>query len=188
MDGEAGSWTKGSGADYEIVVKRSNLDEKCFTHFTGVKLDDTELVKDTDYTAKAGSTVITLKGAVLEKLEAGEHKVTAVFEDGEVTSTVTIAEKKQEESSASEESSAAEESSAVEESSTAEESSAAEESSESSKPESSKAPESSAESSKTNGSPNTGDNSRAGIWIAVFMSSMIVLAGALVVYKKRRNA
>ena len=188
VDGEAGSWTKGSGADYEIVVKRSNLDEKCFTHFTGVKLDDTELVKDTDYTAKAGSTVITLKGAVLEKLEAGEHNVTAVFEDGEVTSTVTIAEKKQEESSASEESSAAEESSAVEESSTAEESSAAEESSESSKPESSKAPESSAESSKTNGSPNTGDNSRAGIWIAVFMSSMIVLAGALVVYKKRRNA
>ena len=44
------------------------------------------------YTAKSGSTVITLKAEYLETLAAGKHTLTVLYTDGEETGTFTIAE------------------------------------------------------------------------------------------------
>ena len=48
------------------------------------------LVKDTDYTAVAGSTVVTLKASALQKLSVGSHTVTVKFDDGKVSTGLTV--------------------------------------------------------------------------------------------------
>lgn len=90
--GDSYSYTKGSSKTIVITVKRSEEDETCFSHFTGVKADGSELRRDTDYTAVSGSTVITLKSSYLETLKPGSHEILAGFDDGEVKVIVNIAE------------------------------------------------------------------------------------------------
>ncbi len=84
------SWKKGSGKDFEVIVKRSKDDDTCFSHFTTVEIDGNVLVKGTDYEAKSGSTVVTLKAATLEKLAVGSHKISVNFDDGKTESTIMI--------------------------------------------------------------------------------------------------
>ena len=83
-------WTKGSGSDIVITVKRTVGDQTCFSHFKAVKIGDTVIVLGEDYDAKAGSTVITLKTSALEKLESGDHPVTVIFDDGEAKAVLTV--------------------------------------------------------------------------------------------------
>ena len=92
VSGDTYSYTKGSPESISITVKRSEGDESCFAHFTGVKTDGNELRRDTDYTAVSGSTVITLKAAYLETLKPGSHVILAGFDDGEVSVTLNITE------------------------------------------------------------------------------------------------
>jgi len=92
VSGDTYSYTKGSKKTVEITVKRSEEDETCFSHFTGVKADEKELVKDQDYTAVSGSTVITLSNAYLESLKEGRHEVLISFDDGEVKGSLNIAQ------------------------------------------------------------------------------------------------
>lgn len=92
VSGDTCSYTKGTSAPVVITVKRSEEDENCFAHFTGVKADGSELRRDTDYTAKSGSTVITLQSAYLETLEPGSHEILVSFDDGEVQLTLNITE------------------------------------------------------------------------------------------------
>ncbi len=90
ISGADGSWTPGSGESFELTVKRSEADETCFSHFTSVTIDGTELTQGTDYTARAGSTVITIPAETLEKLTVGAHTVTVNFDDGSVTATLNV--------------------------------------------------------------------------------------------------
>ena len=91
VTGGAGStWTKGSSATVTITVKRSPDDDSCFSHFTGVEIDGTAQVRDTDYTAVSGSTVITLKASALQKLSTGSHTVTVNFDDGKAGTSLTV--------------------------------------------------------------------------------------------------
>ena len=83
-------WTRGSGATLTVTVKRSPDDASCYSHFTGVEIDGTALVRDTDYTAAAGSTVVTLRAAALQKLSVGSHNVTVRFDDGKVSTGLTV--------------------------------------------------------------------------------------------------
>jgi hypothetical protein len=83
-------WTKGSREGITLTVKRSEADETCFDHFTGVKLDGALLEKGWDYTARAGSTVVTIPAETLEKLSAGAHKVVVCFDDGEAEAALEI--------------------------------------------------------------------------------------------------
>ena len=82
--------TKGKTASLTITVKRSPDDEECFEHFSAVEVDGKELVKATDYSAKAGSTVITFKNAYLNKLTSGTHTVTILFDDGKVSARIVV--------------------------------------------------------------------------------------------------
>ena len=90
VSGANGTWTEG---DIVVTVKRSEDDEHCIDYFTGVKIDDKDLVNRTDYTAVAGSTVVTIKGSTLESLSKGGHTITVVFKDGTAVTSVTLKDK-----------------------------------------------------------------------------------------------
>lgn len=88
--GDKMEWTKGSGQDATITVKRSIDDESCFDHFTEVLLDGKILTPEKDYTAVKGSTVVTLKADTLETLSEGDHSITVGFDDGKADVTLTV--------------------------------------------------------------------------------------------------
>ena len=90
VSGGNGSFDIGSASDIVVTVKRSVADETCFAHFGGVEIDGVALVKGTDYTAVAGSTVVTIKAATLNKLSAGEHAIKVIFDDGTVVTSITL--------------------------------------------------------------------------------------------------
>ena len=90
VSGANGTWTEG---DIVITIKRSEDDAHCINYFTGVKIDDKDLVSGTDYTAVAGSTVVTIKGSTLESLTKGGHTITVTFKDGTAVTSVTLKDK-----------------------------------------------------------------------------------------------
>lgn len=93
--GDKVTWTKGSGKDLVITIKRSIDDEYCFNHFTGeVFLDGKTLREGEAYTAERGSTVVTLKAAALEKMDEGVRTLSVAFDDGNADVALTIAPKK----------------------------------------------------------------------------------------------
>ena len=89
--GAGSTWTKGGTSTVTITVKRSEADDTCFSHFTGVQIDGTALAAG-DYEAKAGSTIVTLNESVLETLSAGSHTVTINFDDGKAETNVAVQE------------------------------------------------------------------------------------------------
>ena len=101
VEGADSSWLKGSNGDLSIRVKRDPKDETCFQHFRkdgkgNVAIDGTVLSEDSsaliqkDYKAEEGSTVITLHKKMLNRLSAGKHTVTITFDDGSVSTGLTI--------------------------------------------------------------------------------------------------
>lgn len=85
-----GEYVIGSKEDYTLIIKRSVDDASCYSHFTGtVKIDDNAL-GDGDYTSKPGSTIISIIPSTMDKLSAGEHVITVVFDDGEVSFTINV--------------------------------------------------------------------------------------------------
>ena len=98
VEGADASWLKGSKDDVSIVVKRSPK-ETSFEHFRkggSVAIDGEVLSEDSsaliqkDYRAEEGSTVITLHKKMLNRLSAGKHTVTITFDDGAVSTGLTI--------------------------------------------------------------------------------------------------
>ena len=83
IDGANSSWTHDSDGNITI---RGNGD---FSKFTGVKLDG-NLIDKSNYTAKEGSTIITLKASYLNTLSAGTHTVEILWTDGSASTTFTI--------------------------------------------------------------------------------------------------
>ena len=90
VSGGNSTWTKGSGKTVTITVKRDPDDSLCFGQFTGVEIDGVALTSGTDFDAKAGSTVVTLKPAALQKLSVGSHTITLQFKDGTVQTGITV--------------------------------------------------------------------------------------------------
>ena len=86
---------KGDGINSDIVidVHRNVDDENCLTYFLGATIDGTEMKANDQYTATKGSTIITIKKDFLSTLSAGEHEVTVNFNDGSISTKVTIAAK-----------------------------------------------------------------------------------------------
>ena len=86
--GGGSTWTQ-NGSALSVTVKRSPDDSECFAHFAGVLLDGRSLDSGA-YTAVSGSTVVTLKADTLQRLNAGAHTVTVLFDDGEASTTLTV--------------------------------------------------------------------------------------------------
>jgi len=60
-----------------------------FSGFTGVEVDG-KVLAASNYEAKAGSTIVTLKKAYLEQLSVGKHTLKVKFADGEATCTFWV--------------------------------------------------------------------------------------------------
>lgn len=59
--------------------------------FVGIKVDD-EWVDKENYAIASGSTIVTLKNEYLKTLSEGEHKITFVYTDGEVSTNFEVKE------------------------------------------------------------------------------------------------
>lgn len=83
IDGANSSYAAGSGEELSI---RGNGD---FSKFVGVKVDG-NLVDPNYYTAKEGSTIITLKSSYMNTLSAGTHTFEILWTDGSASTTFAI--------------------------------------------------------------------------------------------------
>lgn len=83
INGADSNWTLESS---EGLTIRGNGD---FYKFTEVKVDG-ELLDPSNYTAKEGSTIITLQASYLNTLAAGKHTVEIIWTDGSVSTAFTI--------------------------------------------------------------------------------------------------
>ena len=75
-----------------IDIHRSDDDARCIRYFTRLEMDGVELVRDSQYTATTGSTIVTFSEDYLRTLTPGEHTVTVYFRDGSVTTTIVVPE------------------------------------------------------------------------------------------------
>ena len=82
--------TKGSGTKW---AKNGTTDltftaNGYYPHFKGVKIDG-KTIDAANYTAKAGSTIVTLKKEYLKTLKNGDHVVAITFGDGDYEGEAT---------------------------------------------------------------------------------------------------
>ena len=85
IEGANNSWAQNSD---ETLTFRIDGD---LSKFVGIKVDD-EWVDKENYTVASGSTIVTLKNEYLKTLSEGEHKITCVYTDGEVSTNFEIKE------------------------------------------------------------------------------------------------
>ena len=85
IEGANSSWIQNSD---ETLTFRVNGD---LSKFAGIKVDD-EWVDKENYIAASGSTIVTLKNEYLKTLSVGEHKITFVYTDGEVSTNFEVKE------------------------------------------------------------------------------------------------
>ena len=83
IEGANGTWTQNS--DGTLTVRANGE----FSKFTGVKVDG-KTVDRNNYTAKSGSTIVTLSKDYLATLSVGNHSLTVVFNDGECSTNFTV--------------------------------------------------------------------------------------------------
>ena len=87
--GDSASWTKGSSDPLTFIFKRSVDDGKTYKAFKGAKVDGAD-VPESAMAKAEGSLVLSMTTTYLETLSAGEHELTAFFEDGEATAKFTV--------------------------------------------------------------------------------------------------
>ena len=73
------------GSDETLTFKANGAFEK----FVGVQVDG-KAVDAANYTAKAGSTIVTLKASFLKTLAAGEHSIAILFTDDQAEGTFSL--------------------------------------------------------------------------------------------------
>ena len=83
--GANGVWAKGSTGTLSFTADGE------YAKFRSVKIDDTVLAAE-NYTAAAGSTVITLKNDYLSTLAVGAHKIAIIYTDGDCSTNFTVHE------------------------------------------------------------------------------------------------
>ena len=86
---DTASFVKGSGKTLSFTFKRSAYDERTFPYFQGILVDGAP-VGEENYTAAAGSVIVTLKADYLETLAEGDHVLTTQFYDGSATADFKV--------------------------------------------------------------------------------------------------
>lgn len=87
--GDGAVWEKGSNGPLVFVIERNVNDELSFPHFLHIEVDG-KTVAQSDYTAEAGSVVVTFKPSYLQTLAVGKHTMTGVFTDGSASARFEI--------------------------------------------------------------------------------------------------
>ena len=83
IKGDGSTWTEGEDGSLSFTANGP------FSKFVGIEVDGKE-VDEKYYTAKSGSTIITLKQSYLKKLSTGKHTITVLYNDGETSGTFTV--------------------------------------------------------------------------------------------------
>ena len=73
----------------KAITFKSNA---AFSDFVKVELDGRELVKDKDYTVKAGRIIVTLNPYLIKKLSTGEHVIGIASSSGTASAHFTVKE------------------------------------------------------------------------------------------------
>lgn len=81
--GADGKWYQKSGKTLSFTANGE------FSKFVGLSVDGKRLA-DSAYTAKSGSTVVTLKNSYLNTLKQGKHTITVHFEDGKAETAFQV--------------------------------------------------------------------------------------------------
>ena len=81
--GAEGKWYQKSGKTLSFTASGE------YSKFVGVSVDGKRLA-DSAYTAKSGSTVVTLKNSYLNTLKQGKHTLTVHFEDGKAETAFQV--------------------------------------------------------------------------------------------------
>ena len=87
---ETPTYTKGSRNELTLTFTQTGANDTSFEHFAGVRIGQTELEKDADYTARKGSTVVTILPAALDRLAVGNHTLTVRFTNGEASTQFSV--------------------------------------------------------------------------------------------------
>ncbi len=90
--GSNDSWKKGSSSGLLFTVEREGDNKGTFDHYRYAMVDGKRLGSK-DATAESGSVNLTILPVFLEKLTAGKHTISLVFDDGSVESTFNIVDK-----------------------------------------------------------------------------------------------
>lgn len=81
--GDNGRWTQGGDGSLGFTANGA------YSKFTGIQVDGKD-VDTSQYTARSGSTIITLKPAYLDTLSAGKHTLTVLYTDGQTSGSFEI--------------------------------------------------------------------------------------------------
>ena len=91
--GDGSEWTRNSTGTLDFTVKRSYKDEDTFdTWFTGTVLVDDKELSEGDFSAAKGSVELKLSDSFLNTLKVGEHTITVVFADADVSAKFKVVE------------------------------------------------------------------------------------------------
>ena len=85
LEGSNQTYTLGSNKD--IVITASGDIDK----ITAIEIDNGNVIDTSNYELAQGSTKLTLKSSFLENTSLGEHTITFKYNDGEVSTKLTIA-------------------------------------------------------------------------------------------------
>ncbi|MGN0533921.1 MAG: InlB B-repeat-containing protein [Eubacterium sp.] len=88
-EGNGGIWTIGQDGALTFTANGA------YSKFTGIKVDG-EDVDESNYTAKSGSTIITLNADYLDTLSVGTHTLTVLYTDGEAEAEFEVKEEPEE--------------------------------------------------------------------------------------------
>ena len=85
-------FTKGANGEWESTSDEGLVFtvDGAYSNFLRAEVDGKIINKGTDYTVKSGSTIITLTPEYLKTLDAGTHKLRAVYRDGSVTTDFKV--------------------------------------------------------------------------------------------------
>lgn len=83
VKGDGGNWSKDTTSGLSFTANGS------FAKFVSVEIDG-KVIDAKHYSAKSGSTVITLDASYLETLSIGTHTITVVYADGEAEGTFQV--------------------------------------------------------------------------------------------------
>lgn len=85
LEGANQTYTLGSNTN--IVIKASGDLDK----LQAIEIDNGNIISSSNYELASGSTILTLLASFLENSSAGEHTITFRYNDGEVSTKLTIA-------------------------------------------------------------------------------------------------
>lgn len=91
-ENENPTWTRGSGEDLQITVKRQGDDELTYDNFTNLTIDGETATEGEAYEKARGSLILTLKADYLETLGNGGHELAFLFTGASLSTTLTIVE------------------------------------------------------------------------------------------------